>query len=119
MFTLRINEIEKERLLSYAEYTLRDKLHWGDGEIITAVEQILYDSIEEATDELELDVYELKILLNWLFDATGEGTLLLGEDISILNKVLHLLHEYCYDMKGKDITELKTVESLKDSIENI
>ena len=48
MFKLTINEIEKIRLLFYADQTLNESLHWGGGAIIIPEEQILHDSIKES-----------------------------------------------------------------------
>ena len=69
-------------------YLTRLKGFKWDYPIIIPEEQILYDTIKESKGKLTLNSFLLKILLNWLFDATGEGQFLLGEDISIINKII-------------------------------
>lgn len=119
MFTLNINELEKRRLLSYACHSMRDQLHWGDGEIIIPEEQILEKKIKDAENLLILDFEQLELLINWFLEATGEGLLLLGEDISVLHKIIGQLSPYHDELKRKYDTELRMIKAKIDTAENV
>jgi len=110
MFELNFNELEKGRLVSYASHSIRDKLHWGDGEIIIPEEQILEQKIQETKYKLMLDFEQIKLLANWFFDATDEGLLLAGEDISILNKMIELLTPYHDELKREYDVKLRMLK---------
>ncbi len=122
MFKLTINQFEKKRLLFYADQTLSESLHWGGGAVIIPEEQILLDAIKESKGKLTLDSFKLELLLNWLFDATGEGQFLLGEDISIINKIIGGLAEYRCSLKNgktKDNIELEEIEFQLNFVEKM
>ncbi len=113
MLKLTINQFEKKRLLFYADQTLSESLHWGNGAVIILEEQILLNAIKESKGKLTLNSFQLELLLNWLFDATGEGHFLLGEDISIINKIIGGLTEYHRSLKNrktKDNIDLEEIE---------
>jgi hypothetical protein len=116
---LKLNELEKRRLLSYASHSIRDQLHWGDGEIIIPEEQILQQKITETEDRLTLDFEQLKLLTHWFLDATDEGMLLLGEDISILNKIIGQLTLYHNELKRKYDIKLRMLKAQLDAAEKV
>lgn len=119
MFKLKIHELEKRRLLSYADHSIRDQLHWGNGEVIIPEEQILQQKITDAEDKLMLDFEQLKLLTHWFLDATGEGMLLLGEDISILNKIIGQLIPYHNELKRKYDVKLRILKAQIDDAEKV
>jgi len=119
MFKFKFNELEKRRLLSYASQSMRDNLHWGDGEVIIPEEQILEQKIQEAEYKLTLDFEQLRLLTNWFLDATDEGILLLGEDISILNKIIGLLTPYHNELKRKYDVKLRMLKAQIDEAEKV
>ena len=119
MFKLKFNELEKRRLLSYAGHSMRDQLHWGDGEIIIPEEQILQQKITDAEDKLTLNFEQLELLTNWFLDATDEGILLLGEDISILNKIIGQLTPYHNELKRKYDVKLRMLKAQIDAAEKV
>jgi hypothetical protein len=94
---------------------MRDQLHWGDGEIIIPEEQILQQKITDAEDKLTLDFEQLELLTNWFLDATDEGILLLGEDISILNKIIGQLTPYHNELKRKYDVKLRMLKAQIDA----
>ena len=63
MLKLTINQFEKKRLLFYAEQTLSESLHWGDGAVIIPEEQILLDAIKENCITLVISFHFLCSLL--------------------------------------------------------
>jgi hypothetical protein len=119
MLSFRVNELEKRRLLSYATSSMHDQLHWGDGEIIIPEEQILQEKIINAEDKLTLDFMELKLLITWFLDATDEGVLLLGEDISILNKLIRLLKLYHNALKKNYDVTVRRLKAQMDGAEKV
>ena len=119
MFKIKFNELEKRRLLSYAGHSMRDQLHWGDGEIIIPEEQILQQKITDAEDKLTLDFAQLELLTNWFLDATDEGILLLGEDISILKKIIGQLTPYHKELKRKYDVKLRMLKAQIDAAEKV
>ena len=119
MFELNFNELEKERLLSYASQSMRDNLHWGDGEVIIPEEQILEQKIQETEYKLALDFNQLRLLTNWFLDATDEGLLLAGEDISILTKIIGLLTTYHNELKREYDVKLRMLKAQIDDAEKI
>lgn len=119
LFKLKFHELEKRRLLSYADHSMQGQLHWGDGEIIIPEEQILLQKIREAEDSLTLDFEQLKLLTHWFLDATGEGMLLLGEDISILNKIIGQLIPYHNELKKKYDVKLRMLKAQIDDAEEV
>ena len=119
MFKLKIHELEKRRLLSYADHSIRDQLHWGNGEVIIPEEQILQQKITDAEEKLMLDFEQLKLLTHWFLDATGEGMLLLGEDISILNKIIGQLIPYHNELKRKYDVKLRILKAQIDDAEKV
>ncbi len=119
MIELRLNSVEKRRLLGCADNTIFDKLHWGNGEVIIPEEQILYEMIKKAEDKIELSFTQLKILLNWIFETTAQGTILLNEDISILYKILTQLEKHREYIIRKYEQEIKEIQNQIDSINNI
>jgi hypothetical protein len=119
LFELKLMELEKSRLLSYANHSMRDQLHWGDGEIIIPEEQILQQKITDAEDKLSLDFAQLELLINWFLDATDEGILLLGEDISILNKLIGQLTPYHNELKRKYDVKLRILKAQIDATEKV
>jgi hypothetical protein len=119
LFNLKFNELEKRRLLSYASHSMRDQLHWGDGEIIIPEEQILQQKITDAEDKLILDFEQLELLTNWFLEATDEGILLLGEDISILNKLIGQLTAYHNELKRKYDVKLRMLKARMDATEKV
>ena len=119
MFKLEFHELEKRRLLSYADHSMRGHLHWGDGEILIPEEQILLQKIREAEDTLTLDFEQLNLLTHWFLDATGEGMLLLGEDISILNRIIGQLIPYHNELKRKYDVNLRMLKAQIDAAEKV
>ena len=119
MFDFKLNELEKRRLLSYASQSMRDNLHWGDGEVIIPEEQILEQKIQESEYKLTLDFEQLRLLTNWFLDATDEGILLLGEDISILNKIIGLLTPYHNELKRDYDVKLRMLKAQIDDAEKV
>ena len=119
MFELKFNELEKERLLAYASQSLRDNLHWGNGEVIVPEEQILEQKIQETEYKLALDFEQLRLLTNWFLDATDEGLLLAGEDISILTKIIDLLTPYHNQLKKEYDVKLRILKARIDDAENV
>ena len=119
---LKISQTDKKRLLFYADQTISESLHWGNGAIIIPDEQILYDAIKETKGKLTLNSFQLKLLLNWIFDATGEGKFLLGEDISIINKIISEIKKYHNKLKNrrsKYIVQLTDIELELELVEKI
>jgi len=98
---------------------MRGQLHWGDGEIIIPEEQILLQKIREAEDSLTLDFEQLKLLTHWFLDATDEGMLLLGEDISILNRIIGQLIPYHNELKRKYDVKLRMLKAQIDAAEKV
>ena len=98
---------------------MRDQLHWGDGEIIIPEEQILQQKITDAEDKLTLNFEQLELLTNWFLDATDEGILLLGEDISILNKIIGQLTPYHSELKRKYDVKLRMLKAQIDAAEKV
>jgi hypothetical protein len=119
MFDLHFNELEKERLLSYASHTIRDKLHWGDGEVIIPEEQILEQRIQETEYHLTLDFEQMKLLTNWFLDDTDEGLLLAGEDISILHKMIELLTTYHDELKREYAVKLRMLKAQIEAADDV
>jgi hypothetical protein len=119
MFELIFNDLEKRKLLLYASHTLRDTLHWGDGEVIVPEEQILEQKIQEAEDKLTLDFEQMKLLSNWFLDATDNGLLLAGEDISILQKMIELLAPYLDEVKKEYDVKLRMLKVQIEDAEKV
>ena len=119
MFKIEFHELEKRRLLSYEDLSVRGQLHWGDGEIIIPEEQILLQKIREAEDSLTMNFEQLELLINWFLDATGGGMLLLGEDISILNKIIEQLTPYHNELKGKYDDKSRLLKAQIDAAEKM
>jgi hypothetical protein len=119
MFELKFNDLEKQRLLFYASHTMRDSLHWGDGEVIIPEEQILEQKIQKTEYKLTLEFEQIRLLTNWFLDATGEGLLLAGEDISILTKIIGLLTPYHNELKREYDVKLRMLKAQIDDAEKV
>lgn len=91
MLKLIVNSIEKKRLLYYAEHSLFEKAHWGDGEVLVPEERILLDQFKSRKTNIELTLTQLRILINWFLESTGYGNFLLEEDFVIMNKLIDLV----------------------------
>ncbi|MBU1077042.1 MAG: hypothetical protein KKH98_07110 [Spirochaetes bacterium] len=118
MIEIKINDIERGRLLQHAEYTMYEKSHWGDGDVTIPEEQILYNKIKDAGDKLELSPNQFALLLNWIMDSTKHGTILMNEDVSVLNKIFDQL-SHTYTIKRRAYThELNTMEEQLDKIKS-
>ena len=89
---------EKMRLLSHASETLHGG-HWGSSDLIIPEQQFLYKKIEDLEGEVELTFTYVKMLIDWIYDGTHEGTHLVQEDISIINKLLKILTEFFNNLK--------------------
>ena len=105
MFTIKINQSEKSRLLSFYE-DMKNKGHWGSSAIEIPEEKGLFDVIKKSDDKLKLSIRQLELLCDWIFDASGEGALLLPDDISVVKKIQKVLNDYY----SKHNVELKRLE---------
>ncbi len=93
MIQITVNDLEKERLKNYADYSLYESKHWGNGKLFIHEENILYSKLNSPENKIHLSSGELKILINWFLEGTGNGTILLSEDIMILQKLINVLKE--------------------------
>ncbi len=105
MFTIKINQSEKSRLLSFYE-DMENKGHWGSSAIEIPEEKGLFDVIINSEDKLKLSIRQLELLCDWIFNATGEGVLLLPVDISVVKKIQKVINDYY----NKHSIELKRLE---------
>ncbi len=106
MYKLNLGKFEKVRLIFYSEHAVSDKFHWGDGDMVIPEEENLIDQIKNGSGEIELSPTQLRILVIWFIDATGNGAVLMDADEYILNQIIILLNEH-YQAIGED-HELKS-----------
>lgn len=115
MFELQnVQSTENSRMLYYAEKTLFDQSHWGDGEIIIPEEQFLYDQIKTKKENLDLTFTQLKIFINWFLNTTGHGAFMLEEDISIIKKIINCIVNY---YKNNNIKYQLPENNIKSQVE--
>lgn len=88
MITIKLTNIEKRRILSYAEQFLSDRSHWGDSEVSLPEEENIINQCQNSKDEITLTKFQLRLLFQWFIDVTQSGQYLIDEDQSILNKIL-------------------------------
>ncbi len=114
MIGLNINSMERKRMMHYAEHSLFEKAHWGDGEVLIPEEKMLYDQLKEETEKLELTFTQFKILINWFFESTNDGKFLMEEDSSILTVLVIALQIY---NKENNIFSSIVVEDITTAID--
>jgi|GEM_PF-2264465 len=90
---IAINKSEKRRLGQYA-CSINSGGHWGGGNIEIPEEQILSEILKKSVNKVEIPIYYVNLLLNWIADVTGTGDMLISEDESILEKLEAALEEY-------------------------
>lgn len=94
MFEISVSPSEKRRLVIYAEHTLFEQSHWGDGDMIIPEEQFLYDEFKSDNTIIDVTNTQLKILINWFLSNTGCGSYMMEEDMSLLDKIVLTIESY-------------------------
>lgn len=94
---LRLSVLELRRLRDCAEREMHAG-HWGSSDIIIPEYDYLYHMLQSAEDMLEMRIPYVRILVGWLAEATGYGSVLLREDESILRKLDSALVEFRADI---------------------
>jgi hypothetical protein len=94
---LRLSVLEIRRLRDCAEREMHAG-HWGSSDIIIPEYDYLYRTLQSAEDMLEMRIPYVRILVGWLAEATGYGSVLLREDESILRKLDSALAEFQNDV---------------------
>lgn len=76
---------EISRILNYADKKYSSG-HWGGGSFYTPEEQGLVDLLGKGGKSIELSLYYIKLICNWVREITKQGYMLSSEDISVLQK---------------------------------
>jgi len=115
---ITFNYTEKMRLLNHASSVLHGG-HWGSSDLIIPEQQELLKILENMDGPLELSIYFFKMLIDWIYEGTHEGTLQLPEDIIIINKLSGSL-KICYEnKKEKYISELKELNDMDEILSQL
>lgn len=107
MMIIKTTNIEKGRILFYAEQYLSDKSHWGDSEIALPEEENLISQCQNNNDEITISKFQLKLLFQWFTEVTEFGKFLLDEDQIILNKIFT-------GLSNLDITNDEKIEIIEN-----
>jgi hypothetical protein len=109
MFEIDLSEIEKKRLLHYAE-SINEQAHWGDSDITIPEYRILFNAIKNTESNLQLSPIQLDILCNWIYEGTKGGRLLNTEDKIVIGKIYEPIQEYYKNLKGQYFSEISKLE---------
>ncbi len=101
---------EVMRLLNHADTVLHAG-HWGSSDIVIPEQQTLLANIKESNGRLDLNFFYTKMLVDWLYEGTYEGTTFLPEDISIIGKLCTSTDRFIAGLKS-DSYEIKSAERL-------
>ena len=82
---ITFSEGEISRMLNYADKKYSSG-HWGGGSFYTPEEQGLVDLFGKQNKAVELTLFNIKIICNWIREFTKQGYMLSAEDISVLQK---------------------------------
>jgi hypothetical protein len=118
---INFNPGEISRILNYADKKYSSG-HWGGGSFYTPEEQGLVDLFGKSSGTIELSLFNIKIICNWIREFTKQGYMLTAEDISVMQKFYKkikslyekrkLKYQVVSDKYGKEKKDV--LESLKD-----
>jgi|GEM_PF-3279121 len=112
--SLQFSKSELHHLAGCAERVLGAG-HWGSSDIIIPEEQNLLAMLKKSRGTLNLSPFYLKMLIDWIGAATGEGTALLPEDQSIIEKCRSVFEEYHEAVERDYRLHQGKIRSLKES----
>jgi hypothetical protein len=115
---IAINKSEKRRL-GQSSCSVNSGGHWGGGNIEIPEEEILTQILKKASNKVEIPIYYVNLLLNWIADVTGTGDMLLPEDESILFKLEEALGEYNVSLKSRFEREIGQVEDAQKMVSTL
>ncbi|MBN1532606.1 MAG: hypothetical protein JXA20_08090 [Spirochaetes bacterium] len=116
--TITITETERKRLILLAEDVIKSG-HWGNAVVEIPEESRLFEVFQRSAGTIEMSVSQVALLMNWLMEGTGYGMILLGEDVSILQKIAYKLYRFYNYRKEACIRELENVSELIKKSENL
>ncbi len=102
---MKFHRIELKQILHFANYTIEDSLHWGDGAAYFPHEDRLLKKIVPLPDTIDLSDEEIDTIYTWTQNYIGGGTLLMGEDIIIMKKLYHYYKKKYKQTKDSRINE--------------
>ena len=93
MIQIELTKRDLARLVQYIEMSI-SKGHFGSLEMITPEENLLLDKIKNCDGILEISLIKYKLLIEFIYEATEQGTALIIEDSIIINKFYNSLDKY-------------------------
>jgi hypothetical protein len=111
MLPIKINLSEKYRLISFYD-DMQNEGHWGNSAIEIPEEKELFNLINKSEGEITLTINQVELLGDWIFNATGEGVLLLPDDITLIKKIHKVLNEHYSELYNKYSAELSLLENI-------
>jgi len=112
--SLQFSKSELNHLIGCAERVLGAG-HWGSSDILIPEEQNLMAMLKKSRGTLNVSPFYLKMLIDWMGSSTGEGTALLPEDQSIIEKCRSVFEEYHEAVERDYRLRRGEIRSLKES----
>ncbi len=110
---MKFYKVELKHILHWANYTIEDSLHWGDGAAYLPQEEGLLNKIKNLPEEVILNDSEVDTIYVWAINYLRGGTLMLGEDIIVLKKLLEFYNQEYMKKKDNRIKEkIETIENM-------
>ncbi len=86
MVKLNISQMEKFRLIELVNKKLKSD-HFDSDDFILPELQILFEKINNSTNFLELNISEVEILCNWIYDGIIGSQIKKSGDEVLVNKI--------------------------------
>ncbi len=112
--SLQCSKSELNHLIGCAERVLSAG-HWGSSDILIPEEQNLLAMLKKSRGTLNLSPFYFKMLIDWIGSATGEGTVLLPEDQSIIEQCRSVFEGYHEAVERDYRLRQGEIRSLKES----
>lgn len=87
MEVVKMSQRTKNRVLAWAQDSIDDTYHWGNGSAYLPEEDILLKKLNSDNEDMAFSSTESRILVIWMERALGGG-LMMGEDQVIATRLL-------------------------------